>query len=200
MADAGAQEEGTDIRRKAAARLGIAALVTGLALASLWWLDRSGKEAPKPRPAAPSPIVSAPVAVPPPPPAAPSETADQDAAQPPAEAQAAEQQAPATPPPAPVVGAPMAPAPARPAHVAAPSAVTAPAAATAAAGDYVVQLGVFSNPRNARDLVARLQKKGIHAYTETRVQVGPFKDKAEAERVQAELKGMGISGLVGTTK
>jgi DedD protein len=69
-----------------------------------------------------------------------------------------------------------------------------------AAGDYVVQLGVFTNPGNAQELVERLKKQGIRAYTETRVQVGPFKNKAEAEKAQVELKRIGISGLLGTTK
>jgi DedD protein len=64
----------------------------------------------------------------------------------------------------------------------------------------VVQLGVFSNPLNAQELVERLKKLGIRAYTETRVQVGPFQNKAEADKAQAELKRLGISGLVGTTK
>ncbi|NTV97106.1 MAG: hypothetical protein HGA75_17110, partial [Thiobacillus sp.] len=87
MADDSVPEEGTDIRRKAVVRLGIAGLVTALALGTLWWLDHSGKEAPKPKPVAPSPIVSAPAPTPPAPPVAVAEPAPapEDGRQPPAE-------------------------------------------------------------------------------------------------------------------
>ena len=65
---------------------------------------------------------------------------------------------------------------------------------------YVVQLGVFTEPANAQELVARLRKQGIRAYTETRVHVGPFLNRAEAEKAQAELRRLGISGVVGATR
>ncbi|TCJ17909.1 SPOR domain-containing protein [Parasulfuritortus cantonensis] len=203
MAEESVREEGSDIRRKATARLAVAGLVTALALAALWWLDRSGKAAPAAKPTPPSPIVSAPVA---PPPAAPQAsdapgTEPGDAASPPA----ADAPVAPPPPPAPQMAVPVTP-PARANHPPAPAASATPAPRpaapqpAAASGDYVVQLGVFSNPRNAQELVARLNRQGIRAYTETRVQVGPFRDRAEAEKAQAELKRLGVSGLVGTTK
>lgn len=202
MAQESTPEEGADIRRKAMIRLGIAAAVTLLALAALWWLDQSGKPEPKPKAAAPAPIVSAP-ALPPPPPAEPpeEEPAPDAAAEPPAEA------APPPPPPAaPEAGLPAPRKPAATAGAAAPRRPAAPAVTPPASppppadAGYVVQLGVFTNPANAQELVERLKKQGIRAYTETRVHVGPFKDKAEAEKAQAELKRLGVSGLVGTTK
>ncbi|KAF0167302.1 MAG: Fibronectin-attachment protein (FAP), partial [bacterium] len=54
--------EQEDVRRKALLRLGVAGLVTAVALAGLWWLDQDGK---KPSVAArpdaiPAPIVPAP--------------------------------------------------------------------------------------------------------------------------------------------
>ncbi len=66
-------------------------------------------------------------------------------------------------------------------------------------GNYTVQLGVFSNPTNATDLVDRLRRHGIKAYVETRVQVGPFLNRAEAEKARAELQRMGLNGLLGRT-
>jgi DedD protein len=56
---------------------------------------------------------------------------------------------------------------------------------------------VFSNPDNANELVARLKAAGIHAYAETRVQVGPFASRAEAEKARTVLDRMGIKGLIG---
>jgi DedD protein len=62
----------------------------------------------------------------------------------------------------------------------------------------VVQLGVFSNPALAQDLVQRLRKQGIRASTETRVHVGPFLNRQEAEKAQAELRRQGLNALVTT--
>lgn len=208
MAQESAQEEGTDIRRKAAVRLGIAALVTVLALGALWWLDRSGKEKPKPKPATPAPIVSAPS---PTPPATPVEPAPPEAGrEPPVEETPPPPPSPAMTQPAPAKAAqPAATATRRPAAATTPPTSTrqppepARPAMAPSNGGFVVQLGVFSNPKNAQELVDRLAKLGIRAYTETRVHVGPFLNKAEADKAQAELKRLGISGLVGpagTTK
>jgi DedD protein len=73
-------------------------------------------------------------------------------------------------------------------------------AAPPAGRGFVVQLGVFTDPGNAQDLVSRLKKQGIRAYTETRVHVGPFTNREEADKAQAELRRLGISGVVGATK
>ncbi|MFZ5484232.1 MAG: hypothetical protein ACOZB0_08390, partial [Pseudomonadota bacterium] len=82
MADANAPESGSDLRRKAFIRLGVAALVTVVALLGLWWLDQP--EAPKAKPRPPAPIVTAPATpaptVPEPPePEIPTEAAPEDA-------------------------------------------------------------------------------------------------------------------------
>jgi DedD protein len=216
VAEESAQEAGTDIRRKAVVRLGIAAIVTLLALVALWWLDQSGKEKPKSIPAAPSPIVTAPAS---PPPAAPEPAEPEPLPEepvPPTDTEAK----PVEPPPPPKPG--VLPKPAatptspvknetartatvpRPAPAATPAPVAPPTAAqpapTAKPGDFVVQLGVFSSPANAQQLVDRLKQQGIRAYTETRVHVGPFLNKAEAEKAQAELKRLGLSGIVDTTR
>jgi DedD protein len=70
-----------------------------------------------------------------------------------------------------------------------------PAATTTPKG-YVVQLGVFTNYANAQQLQERLAQNGIKSYTETRVHVGPFQNKAEADLAQAKIKAMGIGAVV----
>jgi cell division protein FtsN len=61
---------------------------------------------------------------------------------------------------------------------------------------FVVQAGVFENPRRAEALRDKLAAAGIPATLETRVQVGPFKSKAQAEAAKAKMKALGIDGLV----
>lgn len=58
---------------------------------------------------------------------------------------------------------------------------------------YLLQVGVFSNHANAEELVARLQQAGIPAQIESRVQVGPFAPRAEADAARAKLKSLGIA-------
>lgn len=57
---------------------------------------------------------------------------------------------------------------------------------------FLVQVGVFSNHANAEDLLGRLQQAGIPAQIESRVQVGPFASRAEADAARTKLKSMGI--------
>ncbi|MEW5893481.1 MAG: SPOR domain-containing protein [Pseudomonadota bacterium] len=188
MAEESVQEDGSDIRRRAFFRLAVAAAITAAALAGLWWLDHSGKqEKAKPAPP-PKPIVPAPAPGPtlaPEPPVSPEEAP-----------------APSEPPPPPVVGKLPPPSPAAPtarmtpAPAPAPTKPPASVVAPAAKGGYVVQLGVFSNPDNARELVEKLRQQGIRAEMETRVLVGPFLNRAEAEKAQAELRKLGLTPVV----
>lgn len=76
-----------------------------------------------------------------------------------------------------------------------PPSASAPGGPTAAKG-YAVQLGVFSNPANATQMQEKLSQHGIKSYTETRLHVGPFQGKAEAEAAQVKLRGLGISAVV----
>lgn len=192
MAEETIQEEGSDIRRRALFRLAVAAAVTSAALAGLWWLDHSGKqEKAKPTPP-PKPIVSAP----PPAPALTPEPPEQPAG-------TEEAPAPAEPPPPPVIGklpepAPAAPSVAKPVQPPAPAKPLPGTIVPAAKGGFVVQLGVFSNPDNARELVEKLRQQGIRAEMETRVHVGPFLNRAEAEKAQAELRKLGLTPVVTT--
>lgn len=61
---------------------------------------------------------------------------------------------------------------------------------------YVVQLGLFSNYENAVQLQKRLAEHGIKSYTETRLHVGPFQNKAEADQAMAKIRSMGINAVL----
>jgi len=194
--------EGEDVRRRALLRLGVAGLVTAAALAGLWWLDQGGGKKPeKPVPAAmPAPIVAAPMQESAPPQPAPGETAaEQPPAPEPAEAPAVGGAKPAAapePPPPPKVSNVQKPL-SVPAAAPRPTPAPPPATLPAAPGErFVVQLGVFSNPAHARELVDKLRKQGIRAHTETRVQLGPFASREEAEKAQAEMRKLGVQALV----
>lgn len=62
---------------------------------------------------------------------------------------------------------------------------------------YKLQLGLFSSMGNAEKLVKELKAKGIEAHTETRVQLGPFKTRAEADEAMAKLRNLGYTPLLG---
>jgi len=87
----------------------------------------------------------------------------------------------------------------------APAAATAPAPKTALAkaapapvkDGYLVQLGVFSAPGNAQALVDKVDALGIPAHIESRVVVGPFKDRAEADAARKQIAQSGLGkGMV----
>lgn len=61
---------------------------------------------------------------------------------------------------------------------------------------YLVQAGVFSNHGRAEELQALLIANGIPSTLETRVQVGPFKNKAEADAARSKLKLLGVESLL----
>ncbi|KAF0814333.1 Cell division protein FtsN [Andreprevotia sp. IGB-42] len=73
-----------------------------------------------------------------------------------------------------------------------------PAAADAVRGPngYTVQAGVFLHSDNAEKLLKRVQAAGIPAYLETRVQIGPFKNKAEADAAAARLRAIGVEPVL----
>ena len=61
---------------------------------------------------------------------------------------------------------------------------------------FVLQAGVFADPRRAEELHAKLTLQGIPSTIEARVHVGPFKDKAEAEAARGKLRAMGIDPVL----
>ena len=65
---------------------------------------------------------------------------------------------------------------------------------------YSVQMGVFNTYANADALLAKLKERGVPAYTETRVVVGPFRTRKEAAKAAAALKELGAGNVVRPTK
>ena len=61
---------------------------------------------------------------------------------------------------------------------------------------FALQAGVFADPRRAEELHARLTLEGIPATIETRVQVGPFKTRQEADAAREKLKAMGVDTVL----
>lgn len=101
-----------------------------------------------------------------------------------APAQAAEESAPPTPtPPAPSESA------------VSPTTPAVPTPPRLFSG-YALQAGVFADPRRAEELQARLVEAGIPATIEARVQVGPFKTRAEANAARAKLNALGIESVL----
>ena len=119
--------------------------------------------------------------------------------------------APATPVVAVPAPAPVAPAPA-PAAAARPADDSARAKAlledkpvtteSAAELRLVVQVGAFSDVAKAREVRQKLEKAGFKTYTQvadskegkrTRVRVGPFSSKDEADKAAAKIKTLGLT-------
>ena len=62
---------------------------------------------------------------------------------------------------------------------------------------YLVQLGVFSAADNAQALHEKVAAMGIESHIESRVVVGPFKDRAAADAAREKLRKSGLGkGLV----
>ncbi len=70
---------------------------------------------------------------------------------------------------------------------------------------FVVQLGAFSTPAKAARQSERIASQNFSAYTEivkagkeevTRVRVGPFATREEAEKTREKLKNLGFEGVV----
>lgn len=77
-----------------------------------------------------------------------------------------------------------------------PAPMTPSSSAPLTAKSFDVQLGVFTDIENAKQLQAKLANHGIPSHTETRVQIGPFKSREEADRAREKLNKLGISAVV----
>jgi DedD protein len=76
----------------------------------------------------------------------------------------------------------------------------------AAVGRFVVQVGAFADPVRAREVRLKLERAGLKTYTHvaetkdgprTRVRVGPFSSKAEAEKTAEKIKKLNLpAGLL----
>ena len=108
---------------------------------------------------------------------------------------------------APTAGVPQdRPAPAEPAARPAPAKKESASqekarAKTKAVEAFVVPLGVFANPDNAKQVRERAATAGIKSYTEqvkvqqgeqTRVRAGPFASRGAAEKARGKLKSLGM--------
>lgn len=73
--------------------------------------------------------------------------------------------------------------------------------AVSASESFVVQIGAFGEASKANALGAELKNRGFAAYTEkagpvTRVRIGPFGSREEADKVAERLRLSGMSGVV----
>jgi DedD protein len=75
----------------------------------------------------------------------------------------------------------------------------------AGAGRFVVQVGAFSDVLKAREARVKLEKAGLKTYTQVvtpkegkriRVRVGPFENKAEADKVAEKIKKLDLPASV----
>lgn len=58
-----------------------------------------------------------------------------------------------------------------------------------------LQAGIFASTANAEEMKKKLEAAGYPAYLETRVHVGPFQNRKEADKVREKLKDQGTSTL-----
>lgn len=70
---------------------------------------------------------------------------------------------------------------------------------------YVVQFGAFADPKSARDARMKLERLGIKTYAQqvdtpdgkrTRVRMGPYTSRAEADKALSALRKAGLDGKV----
>jgi len=81
----------------------------------------------------------------------------------------------------------------------------APIASEAKTGRFVVQAGAYTDASSLRDARQRVEKLGLKTYTQvietesgarTRVRVGPFPTREEAEKAAARIKGAGLAASI----
>jgi DedD protein len=113
-------------------------------------------------------------------------------------------------PPAPKASAPAAkagptPEPKTEAAATAAKPTSAPKPAEEGSGRFVVQVGAFAEATAVREARAKVEKLGLATYTQvvetangkrTRVRVGPFATREEADTAAAKLKAAGLPGAV----
>lgn len=85
------------------------------------------------------------------------------------------------------------------------AAAAKPEAAAKQEGKFIVQVGAFGDADKANDVRQKLAGAGLKAYTQTvnasagkvtRVRVGPFNGRAEADKAAARIKGLGLPASV----
>ncbi|MFT4191729.1 MAG: SPOR domain-containing protein [Comamonas sp.] len=80
-------------------------------------------------------------------------------------------------------------------------AASAPAAAESSQQRFVVQVGAFADANKALEVRQRIERSGFKTYTQvaqtsdgprTRVRVGPFGTRGEADQAAVKIKGLGL--------
>jgi len=79
------------------------------------------------------------------------------------------------------------------------------AAKPAAKPRHIVQVGAFVDPNLAQEARAKLERSGLSSYTQisntpdgprTRVRLGPFETRAEADKAAAKARALGLSAAI----
>ena len=90
-------------------------------------------------------------------------------------------------------------------RVSAKQAGAPPAAAATQGGRFIVQVGAFADDAAVREARQKAERAGVRTYTQvvntkdgkrTRVRVGPFGSREEADKAAATLKKAGLAGAV----
>ena len=77
-----------------------------------------------------------------------------------------------------------------------PTPVAAPSGASRLFAGFLLQAGVFASQQRAEELHAKLTLSGVPSTLETRVQVGPFNTRQEAEAAQIKLRELGVETVL----
>lgn len=81
----------------------------------------------------------------------------------------------------------------------------APPSAAADAGRFIVQIGAFADSDKARETRMKVERAGLTTYTQvietpegkrTRVRVGPFSNRAEAEKAASKIRSLDLSAAI----
>jgi DedD protein len=79
------------------------------------------------------------------------------------------------------------------------------AGTTAPEGRFVVQVGAFAEADKVREVRQKVERVGLKTYTQvvqtkdgsrTRIRVGPFADKAQANQVAEKIRKLDISAVI----
>ncbi|THJ31481.1 SPOR domain-containing protein, partial [Lampropedia aestuarii] len=81
----------------------------------------------------------------------------------------------------------------------------APTASRSDEGRFIVQVGAFSDEAKVREIKQKLESVGLKTYTQvvqtsagraTRVRVGPFANRADADRAAERVKGANLPAAI----
>jgi DedD protein len=86
-----------------------------------------------------------------------------------------------------------------------PAAASAAAPVAAQEARFIVQVGAFGDMDKAREVRAKLERAGLKTYAQTvdtkdgkrtRVRVGPFNNRTDADKAAARIKGLDLPASV----